>query len=137
MMRITSDTKADFFSLNAVNDALAPPRAHATYPGAELRPDGDDLLFGGAGNRAGRNDNSCLGQSDASVGEPGYDPIAPCAGGLDVTYNRDAEKFGLTQGDGPCSESPYTGLCSTPIGTCDGFATGGSKYGDVGGQDEV
>ncbi|HWQ28293.1 MAG TPA: Calx-beta domain-containing protein [Dehalococcoidia bacterium] len=180
---------SDFFSLSAANDLLAPPGDHTKYPGAELRPDGRDLLFGGAGTRAGRNDNSCLGQTTQTAD-------VPCAGGLDVTYNADAdtmigdngriirivglnhvdgagvtapnkyvtfdyddygamrlvvrgvhlldytpggpdfdpERFGLTQGDGPCSASPYTGVCSTPISSCAGSA---SPYADVGGHDEV
>jgi hypothetical protein len=35
--------------------------------GADLRPDGADLIFGGAGDRAGRNDDSHLGTNAADV----------------------------------------------------------------------
>jgi len=47
---------SEFFSLNAAN--------HPASGGAELRPDGDDLVFGGAGTRTGRNDDSHLGTAD-------------------------------------------------------------------------
>ena len=51
---------SSFFGLNAVNDALA----GAATAGADLRPDGADLIFGGAGGRIGRNDDSHLGGAD-------------------------------------------------------------------------
>jgi len=48
---------SDFFSLSAAN--------HAATGGADLRPDGSDLVFGGAGTRIGRNEDSSLGSADA------------------------------------------------------------------------
>ena len=51
---------SSFFGLTTANDALA----GAATGGADLRPDGDDLIFGGAGNRNARNDDSDLGPAD-------------------------------------------------------------------------
>ena len=43
-------------------------------PGVDRRPDGDDLLFGGAGMREDRNDDTCVSQACASgvTASPGH-----------------------------------------------------------------
>jgi Calx-beta domain/RTX calcium-binding nonapeptide repeat (4 copies) len=159
--------------------------------GADERPDGPDLIYGGAGTREDRNvdtiptttDQAHARDADTVVGDNGrivrivgtnnvdlhpqgagdqryvrfaYDNYSP-ATGYDVNGKiivRGVQLLDYTPGGPdfapasffdaahevtPCinTGADAQGKCSTPLPICSGEFTGGSKYVDIGGRDEV